>query len=221
MNYPRTMSRFFHQAWVSFALVSLAVVSSATLSQSQTRRIQIENDGDIQALFDIVYRPGLDPQRFKLQSQEEREAHALLTTILQTGTQIYVRSTQDGNYGSYNVNQDVMILRPSALAHWGIFLETLRHEGWHVVQACVGARQQANNLVPVGLQISRRTILNLKQNHNYSPEEIPIEAEAFEAENFPNLTLQGLQKECAPWLNGSSGNNSGSSERNSKNDKSY
>jgi hypothetical protein len=207
------MSRFFAQAWVSVALVSLALVSTATIAHAQTRRIQIEDDADIQILFDIVYRPGTDPQPSQLQTPEEREAHALLTTILQTGTQVYLRSTQDGNYGSYNVNQDVLVLRPSAVAHWGIFLETLRHEGWHVVQACVGSRQQANNLVPVGLQVSRRTILNLRQNHSYSPEEIPIEAEAFEAENFANLTLQGLQKECAPWLNNSNSNNS-------KNDKS-
>lgn len=202
MSISQLISRGFYQACLGVTLTTLTIFTSATLTQAQTRRIQIRDDIDIQALFDLVYRPGQDPQPFKIQGSEEKEAHALLTTILQTGTEIYLRSSQDGNYGSYNVTQDVLVLRPSAVAHWGIFLETLRHEGWHIVQACFAARQGANALIPVGLQVSRRTMLNLQQNHRYAPAEIPVEAEAFEAENYPNLTLQGLNKECAPWLKG-------------------
>ncbi|AFY61160.1 hypothetical protein [Synechococcus sp. PCC 6312] len=202
MSISRLIPRGFYQACLGVTLTTLTILTSATFAQAQTRRIQISDDTDIQALFDLVYRPGQDPQRFQLQGPEEKEAYALLTTILQTGTEVYLRSSQDGNYGSYNVTQDVLVLRPSAVAHWGIFLETLRHEGWHIVQACFAAGQGANTLIPVGLQVSRRTILNLRQNHSYAPEEIPVEAEAFEAENYPNLTLQGLQKECGPWLRG-------------------
>lgn len=202
MSLSRMISRGFYQACLGLTLTTVTIFTSATVTQAQARRIQISDETDIQALFDLVYRPSQDPQRFQLQSPEEKEAYTLLTTILQTGTQVYLRSTQDGNYGSYNVTQDVLVLRPSAVAHWGIFLETLRHEGWHIVQACFAARQGETALIPVGLQVSRRTMLNLRQNHSYSPEEIPVEAEAFEAENFPNLTLQGLQKECAPWLKG-------------------
>ncbi len=196
----RTLPRFLSQACLGIALVTLTFVS-AQPSTAQTRRLEVRDDEDIQALFDFVYRPEADPAPFHLQTTEEREAYTLLRTIIETGTTVYVRSSQDGNYGSYNVNQDVLVLRPSALAHWGIFLETLRHEGWHIVQACYGAQRNADSLIPVGLRVSRRTILNLQQNHSYAPEELPVEGEAFEAELYPNLTLEGLQKHCEPWLN--------------------
>ncbi len=196
-----SLTRFLFQASVGIALSTLTVFVGYEPAPAQTRRIEIQDDQDIQALFDFVYRPDADPAPFRLQNADEQEAYRLLMTILESGTTVYVRATQDGNYGSYNVGQDVMVLRPSALSHWGIFLETLRHEGWHVVQACYGAQRNAENLIPVGLRVSRRTILNLQQNHSYPAEELPVEAEAFEAELYPNLTLQGLQEHCAPWLN--------------------
>ncbi|ATS18417.1 hypothetical protein BRW62_06255 [Parathermosynechococcus lividus PCC 6715] len=188
--------------WVTAMVVAIATVSTPTASVAQRDLIPIDgSDEKIQFLFDIVYHPQRDPAPFRLQNSAEVEAYQLIRTILRTGTTIYVRRQQDGNYGSYSFSQDRLVLRPRALAHWPIFIETLRHEGWHVVQACFAAKQDLDSLVPVGMRVNPRTVADLYNKSGYHPADIPIEAEAFEAERLPNMTLEGLQRECADWLN--------------------
>ncbi len=192
--------------WAGFSLtaviVAIASVSTPTASVAQQELILIDgSDETLQFIFDLVYHPQRDPAPFRLQNSAEVEAYQLIRTILRTGTTIYLRRRQDSNYGSYSFSRDRLVLRPRALAHWPIFIETLRHEGWHVVQACFAAKQDLDSLVPVGIRVSPRTVADLYNKSSYHPADIPIEAEAFEAERVPNMTLQGLQRECADWLN--------------------
>lgn len=180
--------------------IALVVAPSAGLAQRDLIPIS-GSDQDIQLLFDLVYYPRRDPARFRLQNSAEVEAYQLIRTILRTGTTLYIRQRQDDNYGSYSFSRDRLILRPRALAHWQIFIETLRHESWHVVQACFAAKRDLDSLVPVGIRVSPSMVADLYRKSGYNPEDIPIEAEAFAAEQVPNMTLQGLQRECADWLN--------------------
>ncbi|WP_460193216.1 hypothetical protein [Thermosynechococcus sp. FA-CM-4201] len=194
------------QGWlrVSLSTLTLAIALVVSPSPGLAQRDLIPIDGsdeDIQLLFDLVYYPRRDPARFRLQNSAEVEAYQLIRTILRTGTTVYIRQRQDDNYGSYSFSRDRLILRPRALAHWPIFIETLRHEGWHVVQACFAAKRDLDSLVPVGIRVSPGIVADLYRKSGYAPEDIPIEAEAFAAERVPNMTLQGLQRECADWLN--------------------
>ena len=118
------------------------------------------------------------------------------------GVTVGTEECEPQKLGYYNSGSNQMVIC-SNNTNDETYLETLAHEGWHVVQDCVSGLDNPL-MVPVtekdlpafqsmfsGLQFADLRKLTL-----YDSEDLPYEVEAFYMEKRPEEVLQGL-KNCA------------------------
>jgi hypothetical protein len=99
----------------------------------------------------------------------------------------------------YNFAQNVMYLCQGHKHEGSELIETLAHEGWHVVQDCVDGLQNSE-IHPVSQDkpalfasmVDGLTVSDLSNLKLYDSEDLPYEVEAFTMEKHPEIVLKGL-----------------------------
>lgn len=126
-----------------------------------------------------------------------------MRALEKVGVNVGYEECEPQKLGYYNSGSNQMVICSNNTKSNELYLETLAHESWHVVQDCVAGLDNPIT-VPVtekdlpafqsmfdGLKFSDLRNLTL-----YDSEDLPYEVEAFYMEKRPDDVLQGL-KSCA------------------------
>ncbi len=122
-----------------------------------------------------------------------------LTALKNAGISISYESCQAGVLGYYQPGYNRMTMCQNNRQDFNLYIETLAHETWHVVQDCAAGLDNAA-VVPI-LNTDSSTFRSILaslgsadwQSLNlYDPQDLPYEGEAFLMEKHPDKVLQAL-----------------------------
>ena len=128
-------------------------------------------------------------------------------SIKKLGIPIVNENCRPGLMGSYQPGKNKMILCQNNIKSDDLYIETLAHESWHIIQDCVGNLDDSE-VVPVTtgnfpLFKSILSSLNSSDISNlslYDSEKLPYEVEAFAMEKHPDVVLKGLDACASRYL---------------------
>ncbi|MEM8780973.1 MAG: hypothetical protein AAGF26_19365 [Cyanobacteria bacterium P01_G01_bin.49] len=122
-----------------------------------------------------------------------------LTALHKVGVSISYESCEAGLLGYYQPDLDRLTICQNNRRDFNLYIETLAHESWHVVQDCAAGFRNGEIMpimktdpstfrsILVSLRSSDWESLNL-----YNPQDLPYEGEAFLMEKHPDQVLQAL-----------------------------
>lgn len=123
--------------------------------------------------------------------------------IQKIGVSIVYEKCRAGLLGSYHPGLNKMTVCQNNITSNDLFIETLAHESWHLVQDCVGNLNDgiAEPVTKGNAQWFKSMIKNLNASDLdnlslYESQDLPHEVEAFAMEKHPDLVLKGLDA-CA------------------------
>lgn len=126
-----------------------------------------------------------------------------LTALQKVGISISYESCEAGLLGYYQPGQNRLTICQNNRGDFNLYIETLAHESWHVVQDCAAGLDNPA-VVPIMKEDAatfRSILVSLRssdwENLNlYDPQDLPYEGEAFLMEKYPDQVLQALNR-CA------------------------
>ncbi len=140
---------------------------------------------------------GDDSNRYNFYEQKFFKA------LKNAGISISYESCQAGVLGYYQPDYNRMTMCQNNRQDFSLYIETLAHESWHVVQDCAAGLDNGS-VVPIMTADSStfRSILaslgsaDWESLNLYDPQDLPYEGEAFVMEKHPDKVLQALNA-CA------------------------
>ncbi|MEA5534379.1 hypothetical protein [Crocosphaera sp. XPORK-15E] len=126
-----------------------------------------------------------------------------LTALQKAGVSISYESCQPGLLGHYQPAPNRMTICQNNREDFTLYIETLAHESWHVVQDCAAGFDNGD-VIPIMKTDSStyRSILvslgsaDWESLNLYDPQDLPYEMEAFMMEKHPDQVLKALNA-CA------------------------
>ena len=122
-----------------------------------------------------------------------------LTALKKAGISISYESCQAGILGYYQPHYNRMTMCQNNRQDFNLYIETLAHETWHVVQDCAAGLDNGAIVPIMNTDASSfRSILaslgsaDWRSLNLYDPQDLPYEGEAFLMEKHPDKVLQAL-----------------------------
>lgn len=154
----------------------------------------VTSEGNCIDLFDS------DANRFN--SYEDKFFKALN----KIGISLSYENCEDGLLGRYQSVPNRLIICQNNRENFNLYIETLAHESWHVVQDCAAGLNNHHmaSIAADDSELSRSILVSLKSSDwmtlkLYDSEVLPYEAEAFLMEKHPDAVLEALEQ-CAANL---------------------
>ncbi|MDJ0846289.1 hypothetical protein [Crocosphaera sp.] len=125
------------------------------------------------------------------------------TALKNAGISLSFETCEAGLLGYYQPDYNRMTMCQNNRQDFNLYIETLAHESWHVVQDCAAGLDNGS-VVPIMTADSStfRSILaslgsaDWQSLNLYDPQDLPYEGEAFLMEKHPDKVLQALNA-CA------------------------
>ena len=126
-----------------------------------------------------------------------------LTALKKVGISISYENCEAGILGHYQPGPNRLTICQNNRENFNLYIETLAHESWHVVQDCAAGLHNSE-VIPIMKTDSstfRSILVSLRSSdweslNLYDPHDLPYEGEAFYMEKNPDLVLQALNA-CA------------------------
>ncbi len=119
------------------------------------------------------------------------------------GVSLSYESCDSGILGRYLSRPNRMIICQNNRKDFNLYIETLAHESWHVVQDCAAGlnNYEMASIAANNSDLSRSILVSLKSSDwmtlkLYDSQALPYEAEAFLMEKYPDEVLEALDQ-CA------------------------
>ncbi|MDJ0730726.1 MAG: hypothetical protein QNJ33_12110 [Crocosphaera sp.] len=125
------------------------------------------------------------------------------TALKKAGISLSYETCEPGLLGYYQPDYNRMTMCQNNRQDFNLYIETLAHESWHVVQDCAAGLDNGSVVPIMNTDASTfRSILaslgsaDWQSLNLYDPQDLPYEGEAFLMEKHPDKVLQALNA-CA------------------------
>ncbi|ACB51071.1 hypothetical protein cce_1721 [Crocosphaera subtropica ATCC 51142] len=184
---------------VSSSLIMAGSVTAQDYSRSRSRNVDNCDYGNYMVTNNgrCVDLSGDDSNRYNFYEQK------FFTALKNAGISISYETCEAGLLGYYQPDYNRMTMCQNNRQDFNLYIETLAHESWHVVQDCAAGLNNGE-VVPIMNADSStfRSILaslgsaDWESLNLYDPQDLPYEGEAFLMEKHPDKVLQALNA-CA------------------------
>ncbi|MGK7954739.1 MAG: hypothetical protein AB4063_05695 [Crocosphaera sp.] len=194
-----TIKLTFFTTLISGSLMMTLPATAQNYSHSSSRNTNNCDYGNYMVMNNgrCVDLSGDDSNRYNFYEQK------FLTALKKVGISVSYESCQAGVLGYYQPDYNRMTMCQNNRRDFNLYIETLAHESWHVVQDCAAGLDNGS-VVPIMTADSStfRSILaslgsaDWQSLNLYDPQDLPYEGEAFLMEKHPDKVLQALNA-CA------------------------
>ncbi len=194
-----TIKLTFFTTLISGSLMMTLPATAQNYSHSSSRNTNNCDYGNYMVMNNgrCVDLSGDDSNRYNFYEQK------FLTALKKVGISVSYESCQAGVLGYYQPDYNRMTMCQNNRRDFNLYIETLAHESWHVVQDCAAGLDNGS-VVPIMTADSSsfRSILaslgssDWESLNLYDPQDLPYEGEAFLMEKHPDKVLQALNA-CA------------------------